>query len=446
MVLAMSDAADAVQVVNLADTYKPTADGIRFHACPKTFVGLGGEKGGGKTWAALAELLSLCMEFPGNRVMVFRQKLETLQTTTLNTFWRVCPPSLIAEHVASAKVVRLVNGSEILYRGLSGNVLSSEPAIQHYLDDLKSLELGAFYINEASQTRKEFWDTLKQTLRWVPSGVDPGKMFWRGLADSNPEPGWFHKTFVREIPGDHAFVHFRAANNAENLAPGYYDRFSDMPESWRKRYVEGRWEFNQEGDCWVYPYDLVVEAMQRELSPAGEAKEYGLDPAGQGADEAVLVLLDPPVFRLWAWAKTTGPQLRDNVLRVMSEHGRALLKYDAGGLGAPNGEFIREAGVKVKPVSTKRTTFKPERFADYRSEMFWALRDRMESKRAVLPDDDRLREQMVALRWSPDSNGRIKVEDKDVYKKRMGMSPDRMEAVVYANWKEPVGQWRQGTY
>jgi hypothetical protein len=442
LVVAVADPAGATRI-RIADTYTPTADGITMHHCPKTFVGLGGEKGGGKTYAALAELIRLSMQYPGNRVMLFRQKLETLQTTTLNTFWRVCPPALVAEHVSSKKTIRLINGSEILYRGLSGNVLSSEPAIKHFLEDLKSLELGAVYINEGSQTRKEFWDTLKQTLRWIPPGVSSDRMFYRALVDSNPEPGWFHQTFIRSLPQDHAFVHFRAANNA-HLAAGYYERFSDMPESWRRRYVEGRWEFDQEGDQWVYPYAVVMEACQAGLLPdQDDTRSWGLDPAGQGNDESVLTLRHGPVFKQFCWRKQDGTQLRDNVLRVLHEHGyfeadeddRDRVNVDCHGMGAPIASMLREAGVNVGKVNLLKAPRKAERFKDIRSEMFWSMRERLVDHRAVLPDDDRLREQMVALMWEPDANGRICVEHKDVYKKRTGQSPDRLESLVYANYR-----------
>jgi hypothetical protein len=67
--------------------------------------------------------------------------------------------------------------------------------------------------------------------------------------------------------------------------------------------------------------------------------------------------------------------------------------------------------------------------------MFWALRERMTERRCSLPEDERLREQMAALQFDTDANGRVQVEPKDRYKARTGQSPDRLEAVVYANWQ-----------
>jgi hypothetical protein len=340
------------------------------------------------------------------------------------------------------------NGSMLLYGGLSGNTLQSEPAIQHYVDGLKSLELGAFYLHEGSQSRKVFWDALKQTLRFIPPGVDPPRMRYRGFVDSNPEPGWVHKTFIRgPMPHDHARFTFFPANNF-GLAPGYFERFSDMSESWKRRYILGQWDFDQEGDSWVYPLAIVERAFELDLpEDDDEDPRYGLDPAGQGADHASLCRQRGSRFTLWSWPKTTGPELCWNVEDVTRERGRGRIHYDAGGLGAPVGESLAVAHLyrdgkstvsphDVKKVSTARTAKKPEKFADRRTEMFWMLRERMAEGRACFSGDEptltRLREQMMALQFEADNNGRPKVESKKAFKARTGMSPDELEATVYA--------------
>lgn len=438
--------ARSVRVVSFAERYQPTIDGELLHRCNRPFVGLGGERGGGKTWAALAELYSLCMEFPGNRVMIFRQKLSELHTTVLPTLWRVLPPGMY-EHIPSRKLVKLHGGSEMLYDGLSGDVLQSEPSLQRYLDGLKSLELGGYYINEATQTRIEFPQMLVQTLRWK---CDGGRIpFYRGIYDGNPEPGWFHKLFVQgPTPDDHAFVHMRAKNNP-HLPPGYFERFAFMPESWKRRYVEGLWIFAQQGDGWVYPQELVDMAFELDLpEDTSELARYGLDPAGKGADNAALARRRGPRYTVWSWEKTTGPELGWHVDDVTAAHGRAPINYDAGGLGAPNGEYLGKPRIaqdgqtkvdkhEVRPVSTKRKPRDPKKYVDYRTEMFWRLRIKMANRKASFAGDPkallRLKEQMLALHFDNDKDGRPCVETKKAFKARTGMSPDELESVIYAD-------------
>lgn len=442
--------AHSVRVVSFAERYQPTVDGMLLHRSPKPFVGLGGERGGGKTWAALAELYSLCMEFPGNRVMIFRQKFSELHTTVLPTLWRVLPPGMY-EHIPSRKLIKLKGGSEMIYDGLSGDVLQSEEALKRYLDGLKSLELGGYYLNEASQTRIEFPQMLVQTLRWkCPDGRAP---FYRGIYDSNPEPGWFHRLFVQgPRPRDHEYVWMRAKNNP-HLPPGYFERFNFMPESWKRRYVDGLWVFAQEGDGWVYPQELVDMAFELDLAEdVSESARYGLDPAGKGADRAALTRARGPRYTVHSWEKTTGPELGWHVDDVTMRFGRAPINYDAGGLGAPNGEYLGKPrldrdGVttiprhEVEAVTTKRAPLDPKKYVDYRTEMFWRLRIKMAARKASFAGESkallRLKEQMLALRFDADKDGRPCVETKKVFKLRTGMSPDELESVIYADERPP---------
>ena len=443
---AMAAIPKGARVVDFRDYYKATADGLRLHGARETFIGAEGPKGGGKTRAVCADGIFEAMRVPGWRGMMFRQKYGTLLTSTLTSFWEVCPQELanviVADHIASRGEIVFITGSKLFYRGLSGNVLQSELAVKQYLEDLKSLELCWFYINEGSQTRREFWDTLKQTLRFIPKGVDPRAIRYRGIVDTNPEPGWFHKTFVRgPIPADHLRVHFDPANNP-GLAAGCYDRFADMPESWKAKYIRGEWTFDQEGDCWVFPLELVSAAMEREIPGDKDLPpSYGLDPAGMGRDEAVLCKRTGGTFSLRAWPKTTSPELVAHVSGAMNADGWGDLNGDDGGLGARDLDHLKpllEARKKrLVRITTKGRSGKPHKYADLRTEMTYALRERMEKGLAALPDDDKLREQMQALQFTADSNQIIKVESKEDYKKRTGSSPDRMEAVIYANWKGP---------
>lgn len=440
------------QRVNLRDFYTPTVDGLALHAAPERYIGCEGPKGSGKTQAICADAILQATRLPGWRGMMFRQKGSVLQTSTLPSFWKVCKPALaekiILDHVPTRGEIKFTNGSILLYRGLSGSTLQSEPAIQQYLDDLKSTELCWWYINEASQTRKEFPDTLKQTLRHIPEGARPADVVFRGIMDTNPEPGWFHRTFIAgPLPEQHRHIHFNPKNNP-GLAPGYYDGFADMPESWKLKYIQGLWIFTQEGDGWVYPQELVDMAFELDLpEDESEPARYGLDPAGEGADHAALTRNRGPRYTVHAWPKTKGPELGWRVDEVTGLLGRAPINYDAGGLGAPNGEYLGKPrldsdGVthvvphEVNPVSTKRAPRDPKKYVDRRTEMFWSLRIKMANRKASFagapPALARLREQMLALRYTADKDGRPCVEPKKDFKRRTGMSPDELESVIYA--------------
>jgi hypothetical protein len=78
----------------------------------------------------------------------------------------------------------------------------------------------------------------------------------------------------------------------------------------------------------------------------------------------------------------------------------------------------------------KTNTYK---FNNLRSYLYWRMREALidpESKIALPPDQD-LSNDLVAPRFSVKS-GKICVESKDDIIKRIGRSPDRADAVIYA--------------
>ena len=52
----------------------------------------------------------------------------------------------------------------------------------------------------------------------------------------------------------------------------------------------------------------------------------------------------------------------------------------------------------------------------------------------MLPDDERLVEELVAPRWKHMANGVLAVESKDDIKRRLGRSTDTADAVIQSYW------------
>ena len=52
--------------------------------------------------------------------------------------------------------------------------------------------------------------------------------------------------------------------------------------------------------------------------------------------------------------------------------------------------------------------------------------------RVALPRDERLWDELVAIRWKTNSAGKIQLEPKDLLRQRLGRSPDRADAVAMA--------------
>jgi phage terminase large subunit len=181
-----------------------------------------GAFGAGKTIALCAKGLKLSIDYPGNFGFIARKTRASLGQTTLKTFLElVCPPQLIADHNKSEGLVRLTNGSEILFGGLDD-----------YLK-LGSLNLGWAGIDEAIETVEDDWRMLEGRLRKpdVPHVI---------FAATNPGPPthYLYRMFYQDKRG----AVFQASSFDNKALPAdYLARLSEFDGTYYQRYVMGQW-------------------------------------------------------------------------------------------------------------------------------------------------------------------------------------------------------------
>lgn len=203
----------------------------------------GGAVGGGKSWAICAESLRLSLGYPGNKVFMCRHESTSFKNTTLSTLLKLIgeiedltKKKIIVNHHRTDRRITLINGSTIIY-GALGDASDVER--------IKSLEIGAFAIDEASETTEGNYQMLKSRLRWrLPNGEFPP---FFGLLASNPEPGWVKNTFVTPekmgcpLP-NHIFIQALPCDNP-HLPPSYLDDLRESnPAHWVTKYLEGSWD------------------------------------------------------------------------------------------------------------------------------------------------------------------------------------------------------------
>lgn len=249
----------------------PTPKQALFRDAFEKYKLFGGGVGGGKSVSLCAEGLRFSLTWPGNRGFMGRHEGEAFRKTTLVSLLRligeieqITDTKLIIPqgHNQTKKEISFINGSMISYGGLGE---------QDSLDRIKSLEIGWFCVDEASETNLNVINMLKARLRWkLPDGTYPR---YFGLFASNPEPGWLKTTFV--IPQqqgapreDHVFIQALLKDNPW-LPPGYMDDLiRDNPKSWVKRYVDGSWAA-VEGQVWP-DFDFEVHVFPNPQHPSIE--------------------------------------------------------------------------------------------------------------------------------------------------------------------------------
>jgi PBSX family phage terminase large subunit len=144
----------------------------------------------GKTTASCAEAANHCLERANSRFLITAISLKQIKDAVMPELMKFLPPWFIKKYTTNPTPnIKLTNGSEIL-------IYSSENP-----DNLRSLNLTGFYIEEASGVKYEIFDQLTTRLR-NKAGIifdeDGNEVDYRfmGILCTNPEDGWIKDDFL----------------------------------------------------------------------------------------------------------------------------------------------------------------------------------------------------------------------------------------------------------
>jgi hypothetical protein len=201
-----------------------------------------------------------------------------------------------------------------------------------------------------------------------------------------------------------------------------------------------------------------IEAAERrwtdnvfEEAAQHEPVVLALDPARFGADHTALVIRQGRVVReIVTWAKadlmvTVGKVLTE-LDRLELDRERTQVLVDTVGLGSGVFDRLKEQGVLVSEFNAGKTARDATKFRNVRAECYWRLRRAFEEGTIAVPPDEKLKDELAATQWKPNSAGKIEIEPKDDLRARIGRSPDRADALAmtfHAALRGPliVGPW-----
>ena len=192
-----------------------------------------------------------------------------------------------------------------------------------------------------------------------------------------------------------------------------------------------------------------------------------LDVARFGPDASVLADIQGPVVQsLTTWR---GAALTESARRVM-EYGEqiaastfGLEKYlgqragkrptvyvDEPGLGGGCIDILQQKGYPAVGFNGANAPIADYsgRFLNQRAQSHWAFRTALEKGRIALPRDELLLEEALSIEWQINSAGKIQILGKELLRKELGRSPDRLDAVVIGLFQtvggaRRYGQWRK---
>jgi hypothetical protein len=410
--------------IRLTDKYKPIPKQQQASDCTARYIFYGGAMRGGKSVWLVMELLRLLLKYPGNVGLLCRWELSSLKRTTLVKLWEFWPEKAIKRHHRGDGVIELVNGSLLYYMGLRPS------AKNNALDRLKSLELGCFAIDEATEVEKQYFDLLKTRLSLrLPDGSLP---LYRGLLAGNPEPGWVAETFVEQDTPDHEFIPALPAENP-HIPPDYIEQQKqDLPPELYQQYIEGSWDVLMTMGQYVFPYSSIKAAQERELEPKGR-REAGVDIARFGGDENVAAIRQGPVVDIaYNSSHQDTNKTTDDLAKFIDEEEPETTKVDSVGVGAGVYDNLKAMGYNVREVVGGASPRDKDRFLNARAENHWGLRKRMTDGDLDLPEGQKIRSQLAGIKYKTVTDRKLKIESKEEMKARGVKSPDYAEAIINA--------------
>ena len=205
--------------------------------------------GGGKTFAVILKTLKSLLEYPGNLGLLGRMTYGDLRDTVQRDFMEVCPKFWIKSYLKSEHKLILFNGSELLFRHL--DKVSEQ--------EIKSLNLGFFAIDQAEQVTEPVYLALKGRLRREKSNQ-------QGFMSSNPANTWLFREFKQDNRPENLLIETATTDN-KHLPKAYIDDLMRYPDSWKKQFVYGQWDTAIMGDRNIYPAQWIEQFNKTIIKP-----------------------------------------------------------------------------------------------------------------------------------------------------------------------------------
>lgn len=211
---------------------------LQFLNCrDKRYQLLSGGYGSGKTLVLLCKLLMLSWFFPKNEILLGRKTLMDLEKSTLPQLFDLIPKGW-ADYAVKQGIITFFNGSRIIFFGLDQMQSGSQADIKKAQQQIKSLNLGGFFIDQLEEVEAEVFESLSARLRKTEV---PIRM---GCFTTNPANYWAYHFFKvnKDKREDIFLTEISMLDNKDHLPEDYLKDQLSREQSYVDRYVLGKWD------------------------------------------------------------------------------------------------------------------------------------------------------------------------------------------------------------
>ncbi len=248
--------------------------------------------------------------------------------------------------------------------------------------------------------------------------------------------GLFYKSFTTEKDKWHV-IHL-SSEDSELKNPMWFDRMKKYPRESDMYRVNVLGLPPQGNPRSVMTLSDVMRAKDRYIRLPEPYLEMGVDPASEGNDlSAIAIRHGLKLLEVRTFSKLKAPELVIKIISILREWRDRLalkckcrIKIDDHGIGAPIRQLLAlndTDNIEVVPVlfgGIKENKY----YSDNITKMWFEFAEYLDV--ISLPNDEELIEELCSREWEPVEQSKQKVEPKWKFKKRLGHSPDRSDAVV----------------
>lgn len=396
-------------------------------------------KGIGKTTSIALAAITFCTLYPKAKVVITAPSKSTLKTATLPEIKLWLEGSYL-EDLYSTTAEKIT-----LKEDKSGNsFIETRTASKESPESLQGIHANfmLLLVDESSNVPDE---CIRAFLNTLTAKKSFHKNHIAMISNPTRNIGEFYSAMMEDGLNLWKKLHYSALESPLTSKEQHEDSKLKYGESSNIYRCDVLGEFPTTNDDAFIGLSAVAAAMARDVEPSGDI-HIGIDPARFGTDSSVWIWRQgnkvyEPIFE----GKTSIPELVEiseklvYEIRAMTGFQNCIkVKVDANGLGAGVYDYLKlkEKELNIEVISCNFGGGGNERYADEASMMWGQLHDMIND--LDLPDEHNaknphavkyLREEIAVRRASYDT-GKIKIENKSVFKKEYGRSPDFADALV----------------
>ncbi len=399
---------------------------------PEIFAILfGGAMGGGKSYIGcllLDRFANWVIEkfnlkpskYPINLGFMGRNRAVDFNDTTLETWKRITPDHYYIR--SQDKEIVIEDKVKYAFGGLDNTEAVSK---------FSSAEFAVVFIDQAEECKKDNIAVLMSRFRLQINGI---ALPYKTLFTANPKNCFLkdefvlgndkHKIFIPALPKENPYLPITYIDSLQ-------EAFKYRPELLLAN-LEGSWDSLEGSDIVIK--DIWIRQAELTIIPAIDnrrKKIIACDISRFGDDETVIYYMegtdikDAIIFGQKDTMYTAGK------IHIWAQEKRPdLIGIDEIGVGAGVTDRLIEMGNNVLPINSSNASENKNKYYNLRAQMWWEAGEMFARQDIQLTYDDKeIKRQLTAPTYEI-KNGKIKIEEKEYIKKRLGRSPDRADTYI----------------